>query len=1522
MVDARCVQSGDGGRRCFARPGEGPLPGPAAFEGTREWRLIFIEDAYGNRVEVSLLSTGGSWVWEFVDDHDRIYRVNHEPWGEGPYLSPYTKVTSVELPGVAGSTVEYSFTYNDGSPDPVEVPRGPGNNLPGFPTAPAYLLTRIDLPDGTSYEFDYCLNNTESCNGGGLKEARLRTGGRIRWTYGIYIHPSSQICAPHPSPPHIDPQGEWEIPLHSHFGGIVQRETVDPAGSVVGRWTYLNRLRPTWGETGPAPAPGPGPLPGSGGVLCANPPRELESTLIDPHGNRTVRYFSMYVYDPELQGSGNNPDGWTRAEYGLPFTRRWRYAGAAGELDDLFLSERVLTCDDALREVHGVPGENPTAPNPQTNPANCRLETLRYVRYQQDAAIAPYCEDDGETKPECGDRNSRLARERIEHYYQAANQTGNTYLPEESTLAHHKTVVRSGWDTYGHYRDTSITGTRLQGTRLEHVRYQPPAQPTAAQWVLGTFDFSWVQEGSRREWVDTDFDSATGFLRCQRILEKTSTGVLPPVSPRDLSICYAGETGNASSCAPGNGNVALIRWIGGDLSPTTGACGDSEEYRIEREFEHGVLAKSSFVDPLQPSRRLVRVDHTLIDENTGLVLRTRDAAGVSLGIEYFNDGRRKRIEPQGEAATEVCYEPWGSGGCPRPRTNAQVVVSRVAGSNVLTREWVEYDALGRVVASSHLMPGNADNGPTSHQLMTYDAGGRLKAASTPFAGNPRGWTQHQGYDALGRPAKVVAPDGEESTYAYFGPGEHDKTARVFAPGATWDLYHERHLTDALGRLVEVRDESDPHSAGSASTTYAHDPKQRLIEVRQSAVAPPSGGLAVNQTRTFHYDGRGFLLSEKHPELGVNGNGSIVYGDYDSRGNPGFKRFTGGGEVELRFHYDFAGRLIATTRADGTPLVEIFYGHANAGSDLRAGKLVMSKRHNPAGTITHTFFYNRPDGKLSEQTTRNWDGTDGALRFVQKFQYDLLGNLQRIDYPDCRRVSSPGEAIPEDCPAPSVAPQRAAVSAYDRGLLADLDAITGAAGTLAVVNEVDYDPNGMMTLVARANGTSDEVAVDPTGMPRPLRMRSLHNQQHFFNSGCIRYDGLGSPFQMNRYAGDCPTSLPWPAPLSADAFKYDTAGRLVEAALTSASPSTEGVIQKYAYDRFGNLTGISTSYTPASNPSLFLGRGFEVDSRYNRLLRRCTVENAATCGNQQPAPPVSGGAPQMLYDVQGNVAAIGSGVTGYSFGYGPAGLLEQIQGLGINRSHLYDADGERVLTLDEMLYDGAGGKVWTLRGPGKQVLRELVLPKSSGQPRLTDYFHAGGKLMASTSAASPTGLNHFHLDHLGSVRAVTGPGGAVVAQHKYLPFGEEMPGSAANDLDRMRFAGHERDGHTPVSGTADGKHDDLDYMHARYYSPWVGRFLSVDSILGKVSEPQSWNRYGYVSNSPLRLIDPNGRDEKDPNETVEEVAQATTTFVIERAVEHQLARGGGSVPERCKLVVESMDFRRPSVADRGNATARL
>jgi RHS repeat-associated protein len=105
---------------------------------------------------------------------------------------------------------------------------------------------------------------------------------------------------------------------------------------------------------------------------------------------------------------------------------------------------------------------------------------------------------------------------------------------------------------------------------------------------------------------------------------------------------------------------------------------------------------------------------------------------------------------------------------------------------------------------------------------------------------------------------------------------------------------------------------------------------------------------------------------------------------------------------------------------------------------------------------------------------------------------------------------------------------------------------------------------------------------------------------------------------------------------------------------------------------------------------------------------------------------------------------------------------------------------------------------------------------------------------------------FHNDHLGTAKAVTDHTGLVLERWDHYPFGEEWASGLAGD--RYRYTGHPRDQETGN-----------DYAGARYYTNARGRWLSVDPVLGDVSNPQRLNRYSYVGNDPVNIVDPDGME---------------------------------------------------------------
>jgi len=188
---------------------------------------------------------------------------------------------------------------------------------------------------------------------------------------------------------------------------------------------------------------------------------------------------------------------------------------------------------------------------------------------------------------------------------------------------------------------------------------------------------------------------------------------------------------------------------------------------------------------------------------------------------------------------------------------------------------------------------------------------------------------------------------------------------------------------------------------------------------------------------------------------------------------------------------------------------------------------------------------------------------------------------------------------------------------------------------------------------------------------------------------------------------------------------------------------------------------------------------------------------------------------------------------------------------------YDADNKMTSFSDGMesgsyVYDGQGNRVQRV---------------SSTKAGVTTYvYDAFGQLAAEYSmAAQGTDFTRKFrtTDHLGSTRLITLAGAAVDPAggcRDFFPFGERIPGEMTGvrsddcykELDSIaqQFTAKERDGE---SG--------LDYFLARYSSAMIGRFTSPDPRMAsaRARSPQTWNRYSYVANNPLRFIDPDGQE---------------------------------------------------------------
>jgi RHS repeat-associated protein len=138
---------------------------------------------------------------------------------------------------------------------------------------------------------------------------------------------------------------------------------------------------------------------------------------------------------------------------------------------------------------------------------------------------------------------------------------------------------------------------------------------------------------------------------------------------------------------------------------------------------------------------------------------------------------------------------------------------------------------------------------------------------------------------------------------------------------------------------------------------------------------------------------------------------------------------------------------------------------------------------------------------------------------------------------------------------------------------------------------------------------------------------------------------------------------------------------------------------------------------------------------------------------------------------------------------------------------------------------------------------------SGQTLSKGFVPLSG---GATAVYNSNGLAYYrHAEWLGSVRFASTASRAMYYDGAYAPYGENY--AETGTADRV-FAGMGQD---TVSSSS---YPLYDAMYREYHPIW-GRWLSPDPLGGGIASPQSLNRYGYVLNNAMTLIDPLGLQEK-------------------------------------------------------------
>jgi RHS repeat-associated protein len=113
------------------------------------------------------------------------------------------------------------------------------------------------------------------------------------------------------------------------------------------------------------------------------------------------------------------------------------------------------------------------------------------------------------------------------------------------------------------------------------------------------------------------------------------------------------------------------------------------------------------------------------------------------------------------------------------------------------------------------------------------------------------------------------------------------------------------------------------------------------------------------------------------------------------------------------------------------------------------------------------------------------------------------------------------------------------------------------------------------------------------------------------------------------------------------------------------------------------------------------------------------------------------------------------------------------------------------------------------------------------------------------------VTYFHNDASGTPVMATDANGNVVWKENYRPYGGRLNNPAAEANNKIGFAGKPFD---PGTG--------LSYVGARYYDPFIGRFMGVDAAPLDPGSVHGFNRYAYANNNPYKCVDPDGHSPID------------------------------------------------------------
>ncbi|MFY2557056.1 RHS repeat-associated core domain-containing protein [Corallococcus terminator] len=525
----------------------------------------------------------------------------------------------------------------------------------------------------------------------------------------------------------------------------------------------------------------------------------------------------------------------------------------------------------------------------------------------------------------------------------------------------------------------------------------------------------------------------------------------------------------------------------------------------------------------------------------------------------------------------------------------------------------------------------------------------------------------------------------------------------------------------------------------------------------------------------------------------------------------------------RFTHDVLGRRLSAT----DPKVETTFAYDGLG------------RHTAVTTRSGTTLFTQ-ETYAYQDAQRTWTHTDGA-GLVTTFQHDALlrrtskqvgSELTRYTYDEPTSPHSPGHLTGVQLPDGSTYAYGYDEDGNTTSVKLTLD---GVAYTL----DQDFTPARLVSRVSYPDASRTEVRYQRDALQRLLKLTE-GDKEHLTQSD---FSALGAP-AVARYGNDVRTTWKYTADghlLTQDVF--DKAERPVSSsALTWNAFWQAGAIE----DRLEASRSQNLTYDVLGQLVKAQGGGYGVQEfAYDgaRNLTRLAELTLERTGHQ-----ISGGAspsdPEALhtrYDANGSLVELQHQGRTTRFSYDGERRLQQAGEV----SFTYDQDGRRLKKTEPGLttyYVAPCYEVVAFSNGARQHTRSIM----DGEQLVATVttVESGTPPVGQAGVPSP-GSRYFHFNNIQSTTLVTDEQGQVSSAVDYDPFGAPRLSSGSDDF-RRKYTGLELDS------------TGLYYASSRYYSPLLGGFITADTQLGAPEENMgAYNRYAYVLNDPMTLMDPSG-----------------------------------------------------------------